>query len=188
MRNPQQIPAFLRPFLRLACLLGALALTSGLPAQPGGAGEITGTVRNAKTGNFLAGAEVRVLGTDLVALTQRDGSFGLSRVPAGNQRVRVFYTGLDPQESEVRVTAGAAATLAVALDSAVYRLEAFTVAGQREGNAAAITRQRVAENVMNVVSMDAYGNVADGNIGNFLQNLTGVAVTKEAGDIVGRGF
>jgi hypothetical protein len=36
--------------------------------------------------------------------------------------------------------------------------------------------------------MDAYGNVADGNIGNFLQNLTGVAVTKEAGDIVGIGL
>jgi hypothetical protein len=35
--------------------------------------------------------------------------------------------------------------------------------------------------------MDAYGNVADGNIGNFLQNMTGVAVTKEAGDIVASG-
>ena len=188
MRKTQQFRAFPCHFLRLACLVGALALTSGLPAQPGGTGEIAGNVRNAKTGDFLGGAEVRVVGTDLVALTQRDGSFNLSRVPVGTQRIRAFYTGLDPQESEVRVTAGATATLAVALDSAVYKLEAFTVAGQREGNAAAITRQRVAENVMNVVSMDAYGNVADGNIGNFLQNLTGVAVTKEAGDIVGIGL
>lgn len=188
MRTPRHLPALSGLFLRVACLLGSLALTGGLPAQTGATGEIAGTVRNAKTGDFLGGAEVRVTGTELAAVTQRDGSFSLARVPAGRQRVRVFYTGLDPQESEVQVAAGATATLTVALDSAVYKLEAFTVAGQREGNAAAITRQRVADNVMNVVSMDAYGNVADGNIGNFLQNLTGVAVTKEAGDIVGIGL
>ncbi|MFM8618848.1 MAG: carboxypeptidase regulatory-like domain-containing protein, partial [Opitutaceae bacterium] len=188
MRTPRSLPALSGLFLRVACLLGSLALTSGLPAQTGATGEIAGTVRNAKTGDFLRGAEVSVVGTELTTVTQRDGSFSLARVPGGRQRVRVFYTGLDPQESEVQVGAGATATLAVALDSAVYKLEAFTVAGQREGNAAAITRQRVADNVMNVVSMDAYGNVADGNVGNFLQNLTGVAVTKEAGDIVGIGL
>jgi TonB-dependent receptor len=157
-------------------------------AQTAGTGTINGTARNEGTGDFLEGAEVRIVGTERVTTTQRDGSFAFTGVPAGRQQLRAFYTGLDVQETTVTVTPNAIATVPLALNSAVYKLEAFTVAGQREGNAAAITRQRTAENIKSVVSMDAYGNVADGNIGNFLQNLTGVAVNKEAGDIVGIGL
>lgn len=168
---------------------GTAASSSGAVAvASGGWGTISGRVSSAATGEFLDGAEVRVTGTDLVTTTQRDGSYALSRVPAGVHRVKVFYTGLDVQEAEVRVKAGETAVLAVTLNSAIYQLDTFVVAGQREGNAAAITRQRTAENIKSVVSMDAYGNVADGNIGNFLQNLTGVAVNKEAGDVVGIGL
>ena len=168
--------------------LAGLMLLLPARAQIAGTGTINGTVRNEGTGEFLDGAEVRIVGTERVTTTQRDGSFAFTGVPAGRQQLRAFYTGLDVQETTVTVTPNAIATVPLALNSAVYKLEAFTVAGQREGNAAAITRQRTAENIKSVVSMDAYGNVADGNIGNFLQNLTGVAVTKEAGDIVGIGL
>jgi TonB-dependent receptor len=187
MHTLTSLRAFARLLFRSCCLL-SLLVAPAMQAQSQSSGEVTGTVRNSATGAFLGGAEVRIVGTALVTLTQRDGSFSLGNVPAGAQRVRVFYTGLDPQEATVQVAASAVATVAIALESGVYKLEAFSVAGQREGNAAAITRQRQAENVINVVSMDAYGNVADGNIGNFLQNMTGVAVTKEAGDIVGIGL
>ena len=68
MRNPQQIPAFLRPFLRLACLLGALALTSGLPAQPGGGSPAKGSANAAP--NLVANVKapnVQVDGADMSA-------------------------------------------------------------------------------------------------------------------------
>lgn len=175
--------------LRQAFLFAvSLIALVGVNAQNPNLGVVSGTVRNSATGDFLDGAEVRVIGTDLVATTQRDGGFNLPRVPAGNQRVRIFYTGLNVEESAVVVKPGEAAVISVALKSEVYKLDTFTVAGQREGNAAALTRQRNAENVMSAVSMDAYGNVADGNIGNFLQNMAGIAAMKEAGDIVGIGL
>ena len=168
--------------------VAGLVLLLPARAQTAGTGTINGTVRNEGTGDFLEGAEVRIVGTERVTTTQRDGSFAFAGVPAGRQQLRAFYTGLDVQEKAVVVTAGQTAVVPLALNAAIYKLETFSVAGQREGNAAAITRQRTAENIKSVVSMDAYGNVADGNIGNFLQNLTGVAVTKEAGDIVGIGL
>lgn len=149
-------------------------------------GTLTGRVSNAATGAYLEGAEISVPGAAAATFSARDGAFVLT-LPAGSHSVRIFYTGLDVALQTVVVADGRATELNVPLGSAV-RLDAFTVAGQREGNAAAITRQRVAENIKSVVSMDAYGNVADGNIGNFLQNLTGVAVNKEAGDIVGIGL
>ena len=183
------IPRFAWPIFRRGIFVFAsLVLSLALQAQTGGTGAISGTVRNEVTGDFLEGAEVRIVGTERVIMTQRDGSFAFAGVTAGRQQLRAFYTGLDVQVTAVVVTAGKTSVVPLALNAAIYRLEAFTVAGQREGNAAAITRQRTAENIKSVVSMDAYGNVADGNIGNFLQNLTGVAVTKEAGDIVGIGL
>ncbi len=172
----------------IGIFLTGLMLLIPARAQPVGTGTINGTVRNEGTGDFLEGAEVRIVGTERVTTTQRDGSFAFAGVPAGSRQLRAFYTGLDVQVTTVVVTAGQTAVVPFALNAAIYQLEAVTVAGQREGNAAAITRQRTAENIKSVVSMDAYGNVADGNIGNFLQNLTGVAVTKEAGDIVGIGL
>src|SRR5262245_43008333 len=99
-------PSRILQLLRSCCVLGALALSLTGRAEPAAVGTISGTVRNAGTGEFLNGAEVRIVGADLVTTTQRDGRFTLSRVPAGSQRVRVFYTGLDPQESAVAVTPG----------------------------------------------------------------------------------
>ena len=153
-----------------------LALAVSLPAA--GTGNITGRVRNENTGQYLQGAEVSVAGGGPLALTARDGSFVLSGLAAGAHSVSVSYTGLDKQTLTVDVTEGATSRLEVALTSSVYALDAFVVAGVREGNAASLTQQRNADNMMNVVAMDAFGNVADGNIGNFLQRLPGVGVKR----------
>ncbi|MBI5690741.1 MAG: TonB-dependent receptor [Verrucomicrobia bacterium] len=173
------------PTRAFAFILATWAAGSG----PLGADDIRGTVRNDRTGAYLAGAEISLVEHPAVAVvSERDGSFLLKPVPPGTHRIRVFYTGLDAVERVVTVGTAAAAVVDVALASEVYRLEQFVVAGEREGNAAALMSQRAAPNVVNVVSMDAYGNVADGNIGNFLQNLPGIAANKEGGDIVGVGL
>jgi hypothetical protein len=170
------------------CLLLFLSFVSASALHAATSGTITGRISNAATGAYLEGAEISVPGAAAVTLSARDGAFVLT-LPTGSHSVRVFYTGLDVASQTVVVAAGRATELNVPLGAGTTVLmDAFTVAGQREGNAAALTRQRTAENIKNVVSMDAYGNVADGNIGNFLQNLTGVAVNKEAGDIVGIGL
>jgi iron complex outermembrane receptor protein len=189
-------PVLLRRSRRLlftyALMTGALAISSSLlsplRAQAPAEGGISGSVRNTQTNEFLEGVVVSLEGTNLSTTTQRGGSFSFSRVPAGSYKLKAFYTGLDIKDTQVTVVAGQTADVPVGLTSDVYKLEAFTVGGSREGNAASITKQRNAQNVVNVVSMDAYGNVNDGNIGNFLQKLPGVAVRKEAGEIVGVGL
>ena len=152
-------------------------------------GTITGRVSNAATGAYLDGAEVAIDSLGLRALTGRDGAFSFSQVPFGTHAVRVSYIGLGTATNTAVVSAARPVVdeLAFGLTDEVYKLGAFTVAGEREGNAAAITRQRNADNVMNTVSMDAYGNVADGNIGNFMQRLPGVSAIIENGDLVGFG-
>ncbi len=178
-----KLPSF---FVRCLPLVAAFLL--GVPAstfaQSPGTGTVTGRVVNATTGGYLEGAEVSV-GSSAGVVTDRTGSFTLNNVPAGSQRLRVFYTGLDIATPTVDVRAGQVTPANVSLESTVLQLDAFTVSADREGSAASMTRQRTAANVVNVVATDSFGSVADGNIGNLMVRLPGVAGEFENGEVVG---
>ena len=162
-------------FLRAgaACLIACAV--SAIAAESPATGTLSGRVQNLATGAYLEGATVTLDPTQQSTLTSRDGSFYFPAVPAGDYRVSVSYTGLDTQTITVSVSAGQSIAREVSLTSQVYALDAFTVAGEREGNALATTQQRNANNVKNVISADAFGNIADQNLGNVLMRLPGMA-------------
>ncbi len=149
------LPRLLLPLFALAL---ACSPATALRAQPA-AGSVAGTVSNAGTGDLLEGVRVVLPALGRSALTDATGRYLIDGVPAGSHELTASYTGLDPQRFTVAVAAGQRATRDFALTSGVYRLDAFTVAGEREGGAAAITAQRNAANVKNVVAMDSYGNL-----------------------------
>ena len=76
------------------------------------------------------------------------------------------------------LNAGQRAVRDIALTSEVYKLEKFTVAGEREGTAKAETLQRQAPNVKNVISADTFGNRADANIAQLLENVVGISALR----------
>lgn len=158
----------------------SLLFVTGLYAQPA-TGTLSGRVLNQGTGSYLEGVRIEVAGSDRVAYTSRDGNFQMTGVPIGLQRVSVSYAGLDPQTVSVTVASPRTEMPEIALTSSIYKLDAFVVPGEREGNALAITQQRNAPNVKNVLSTDAFGNVADENLGNFLQRLPGVVMEEQEG-------
>ena len=166
-------------------LLSFLALASLSLLAAVDSGTITGRVSNAVTGAYLEGAEVSVVGQSAIALTARDGSFTLLTAP-GAHTLRVYYTGLDVASKSVSLTGGQVAEVNVALNSAIQLMESFTVSSSRQGEAASITKQRNAPNIVNVVAIETFGDVADGNLGNFMVRLPGVAAEETSnGDIIG---
>lgn len=172
-----------RSFLHTAIGLIAVFLAiDSTQAAVAAVGVVRGQVSNQATGAFLEGARVEVKGSAHVTTTDREGRFELE-LPPGATVLRVTYTGLDPQEIAVDVVAGQAISRNVELTAGIYKMEAFTVATQREGTAAAIMRQQQAANVKNVVSSDSFGNVADGNIGDFLQQMPGVTAVYVGADV-----
>jgi TonB-dependent receptor len=181
-QSPLTHPRWFAPLRVLAALLFALASATTLPAQ--GTGRLAGTVRNSDTGLTLQGASVAVTTTNLQALTDEVGGFAIRDIPPGEYVVMIAYTGVDTVYKSVRVTSGAEARLDVEMSSQIYKMEAFTVTGEREGNAAAIVRQKTADNIKNVVSMDAFGQLPNDNAGELLIRLPGVAgVTDDSGEI-----
>lgn len=159
--------------------LSAIALGAALfsaPALAQSEGNITGLVINAATGNALSNAVVSVTSTDRSAVTDLDGRFTLLRVPTGQRTLQVTYPGLNPGSATLTVASGLNLVPQIALSSEVYRLDSFVVAGVREGNSLAIAAQRNAANLKTVVATDAYGNLADGNLGEFLKRVPGIGV------------
>jgi TonB-dependent receptor len=170
-------------------LLGATAF-----AQSANMGAIQGRVQNATNGLYLKNARITVEGTNLEALTDDYGDYTLPEVPAGPATLKVFYTGLEQQTVTVTVQSGqtvqqnfllASARFAQEVKDSVVQLDQFVVAAARETNASAIaiSEQRFAPNIKNVVASDAFGDVTEGNIGEFVKYLPGVTVDYNAADV-----
>ncbi len=136
---------------------------------------LSGTVSNSSTGNLLEGALVKLPSIGLTALTDNTGRFVLTGLPPGTHQLVATYIGLDPVRGEITLRAGERATRNFDLTSSIYRLQEFRVTGEREGGAAAITAQRNAANLANVIAMDSYGNLPNMSIGEVVMRLPGVA-------------
>ena len=151
------------------------------------ASRVEGTVRNATTGNTLNNARIVVEGTRLEAFTDENGEYRLASLPAGEVRLRVSYTGMEPQTATIAVTStgttrrdfdlafprgpsAAAGQGAVQMDSFV--VEAAAMSAQ----AAAVNEQKVSPNIKNVVVLDEIGDLGDGNIGEYIKYTPGISI------------
>ena len=160
-----------------AGLLMLFTAVSALAQSPR-VGTITGIVSNQATGDLLPGATITVDGQSAATTSERGGTFNLT-VPEGAHTLVVSFAGLDPIRVPVSVSAGQTVTRNIELTSGVYRMEAFSVAGVREGSALAIQAQRQSENPKWVAATDTFGNPA-ANPGELIQRLPGIST-----DIVG---
>ena len=164
------------------------------------AGTVTGRIRNSQTGRFLVNARVTVVGSNAVAFTDPFGSYRLTDLPPGSVVLEFFFTGLQPGRATVEVKGGQPVVHDVELAAAgapaegtVVQLDAFVVAQAREteGHALATNEQRFSSNLKHVVATDVFGDVQEGNVGEFLKFLPGVVINyvdAEARDISLRGF
>lgn len=172
--KPKNILALLSAWFVLA-----LAPTQAAQAADA-AGTVEGTVSNAATGNLLEGAKVTVTQLGLTALTDNTGRFVLPAVPTGTYEVVVSYIGLDDSKGQLTIAAGQRAVRNFELTTGIYKLQEFKVTGDREGAAAAITAQRNADNVKNIVAMDSFGNLPNRSPGEVAIRLPGVAGNLDA--------
>lgn len=174
----------------LLTLILACSFVATLSAQ--GTGTVTGRVLNVGNNRYLNNARVVVEGTNIETLTNEYGEYRLDGVPAGEVSVRAQFTGLDTESATVTVAPGSSVQLDFNLTSRerygedkTITLDTFTVAASREfeGNAIATNEQRYAPNVKVVMAADAFGDVTEGNAGEFLKYLPGVTVDYVAADV-----
>jgi iron complex outermembrane receptor protein len=175
-------------------LLAALLLLSAGVALPSTAlaaqttatassGVITGIVTNRTTGNGLIGARVEIPALNLSALVDNTGRY-LLNVPPGTHSLIISYTGLDTQNAEVSVAPGQSVLRSFDMSSTIHMLDAFKVASEKEGLAAAMTQQRNADNLKNVASMDALADLPNMNATELAIRLPGVTFANPGDEVV----
>jgi len=187
--SPAEFPV---PVLRPALISVAVAVALSTTVFPAFAaaeaqviatqsiGVVSGTVKEAASGQFLDGARVTVAG--IVTATNREGRFRVAGLPAGRHTVDVDFIGYAPQRFTVEVTAESGARAEVVLVSTTQTLDRVEVRATRDAQALALNQQRTTTNYTNVVSADLLGRFADANVAEATQRIPGVAIERDQGE------
>jgi TonB-dependent receptor len=147
-------------------------------AQPG-TGNLEGRVRSSAAGQYLQGAILRILGTDLRVETARDGAFFLRGIPAGDHEIEISYYAFDAQKIPVTITPGKTERLSFMFETDAIQLESLKVEAAVLGQARAINQQRTANAMVNITSEELYGETTDNNIAKALQRIPGISANSD---------
>lgn len=154
----------------------------------GGTGAISGQIIDPATGEYMRNATVRAVGADgerRTAVSGDRGEYRLTDLPAGSTEVSVSFTGYPDQIATVNVTPDQTAKLDFQLahvaDAGAINLGEIVVTSVRDGDARAIMSQRQSMNITNSLSSESFGDVSEGNPGEFIKFMPGVD-TDSTGD------
>ena len=130
-----------------AFFAGALLWSTAPPARAQATGSISGRVVEAGTGRPLSGAEVFLSGRTRPAVTDDNGEYRITDVPAGAATVRVRLIGYGGMGQELTLQAGQTARADFELARSAIALDEVVVTGQ----ARAVEQRKIAAKVCNVV-------------------------------------
>ena len=85
---------------RLTFLLSLLILSIGFTMAQ--VSKVTGVVVSAENGEPVIGASVLVVGTSLGTITDIDGRYEISNVPADAKHLRISYVGMETQQVNIK--------------------------------------------------------------------------------------
>src|SRR5690348_12043151 len=161
------------------------AAQAGAPSLPNGTGRVVGYVTDS-AGTPLAGATVQVIGTRLGARSAADGRYHLEAVPAGRAAVTMTYVGFAPDTGMVDVAPNRTTTHTVRMRSlGAYALaQMLILASPRlsETRAAALAKQRDADNILSVLSGDEIRSLPNFNAAEAAGRIPGVSLERDEGE------
>lgn len=174
LRSKKRLPFNRQPLT--AGLLLALALPVAGYIQA--AGIVEGEVKKSGNGTPLAGAFVKVAGSDQQAVTDATGRFVLRNLPAGTVTLEVNYIGLPPQTQQLNVTNNQNTAVVIEIDD----VERLAVVGQRQAQNKALNLYRASDAITNFIASDDMGQFVDQNVAESLQRLPGTSISRDQGE------
>ena len=145
------------------------------------AGDIKGTVSDKGSGDFLPGANVFLEGTNYGTSSDRAGNYSINGVSDGDYTLIVTYVGYSDYSNSVSVGPDAV-THNAQISVSYIAMDAVNVNGLAQGQSKALSQQRSAGNIKNVVSSDMIERFPDQNVADAIQRLPGVALETDHGE------
>lgn len=129
----------------------------------------------------LPGASIMVESLKKGIISDIDGNYTLTGLKPGTYTVKVSYVGYDPIELKITVPKGKTLEKDIVMNEGV-ELQEVKVNGVFTGQRKALSVQKNAMGVKNVVSADQVGKFPDSNIGDALKRISGINVQYDQGE------
>ena len=141
-------------------------------------GVIVGVVKDAQTGELLPGTNVVISGTQKGAVTDLNGNFQLSDLPAGTYKISVTFISYTPLETEVVISESDTIELKVNLGSAATKIQGVNIIAKRNDRTenAMIVMQKKSGSVVNGISSQEMKKSGESTAAGALKKVTGVSV------------
>ncbi|MDD5765726.1 MAG: TonB-dependent receptor [Candidatus Marinimicrobia bacterium] len=172
----------------LICALAVILLLLSVLMNPNALlakarGTVDGRVIDAKTGDYLPGANVILVGTTYGAASDRTGSFVIMNIPNGTYEMLVSYVGYDEYKTSITLSEEVdRVSILAELTVSNIELNEVVVEGLRQGQAKALNQQKIAENIVNVVDEEQMQLFPDVNSAEVLQRVPGVSIARDQGE------
>ena len=165
------------------CILAFLSVSSFSVQAQSTRGTVAGVISDAEEGTPLVGATAFIQGLNRGAVADRNGRYRLEDVPAGTYTILYRYIGRQSETEDVTVVVGQTVQSNVSLVLTSTELEGVVVSGTPivGSQAAALSMQRAASVVTNVIASDLVGKFPDQNAAAALSRVPGVAVQRDQG-------
>ncbi|HVO73377.1 MAG TPA: carboxypeptidase-like regulatory domain-containing protein, partial [Ignavibacteriaceae bacterium] len=141
-----------------------------------GQGNIKGSVLDSLTMNQLKGAEITLRGTSFSAVSNTDGVFFITGIPAGDYIVQTSYLGYEEKKYLINVESGETQILNIELLPIVTTENEMTFTAQAQSQAEEINLTTSSNTVGNIISVQKLQGMPDENIPTALSRLPGVSI------------
>jgi outer membrane receptor protein involved in Fe transport len=172
--NAVQKSTFMK--LKLLVTSFAILIANLIFAQ---SGTIRGVVTDAKTGETIIGANIRLEGTSMGVATGLDGDFEITRVEPGKYTVLITFISYKSLRFEaVQVVGEKATVINVELEEDLGDLGEVVVVATREtgSNIAIVSEIRKSLQVVSGISGDQIRLSQDGNAAQVMKRVSGVSI------------
>ena len=134
------------------------------------------------SGAILQGAQVQLLPKSLTAGTDETGEFLFTDLPAGDYKISVSYVGFDPYQADVKLAAGENKRLEIQLKVTSQSDSVIVTADRPRGEAEAINRTRMADNILQVLPAEVIRSLPNANIADAVGRMPSVTLERIEGE------
>lgn len=144
---------------------------------------IKGKVYDASDFSPLPGAIITLSKLSKSYVSDSNGNFSIENIPSGQYNLEIKYVGFETVVKEISLKNNQLLNLNIALKQSSQQLQAVNVFGtlDKESKSAARTREKNADNMVNVVGAETISKSPDINSANVLKRISGVTIQKNAG-------
>jgi len=144
--------------------------------------KITGTVKDAKTGEKLPGASIQITGTSRGAISDLNGRFEIANIHTSDVTLTTSYISYKTYTTEVEFKNNRPVNLTILLQEAPNELSEVKIVQATEGQTKARLEQRLAVNIKSVISAEQIKQFPDVNAAEVVQRIPGITLQRDQGE------